>query len=41
MNDNEEREKLIATLKKIIADLEKGYDGFLYLYDVLCKVDEI
>lgn len=41
MNDNEKRQKLIETLKRIITDLEKGYDGFLYLYDILCKVDEI
>ncbi len=41
MDNNEKRKKLIATLKNIIADLEKGCDGFLYLYDILCKVDEV
>lgn len=30
-----QRQKLISKLKSIISDLEKGYSGFLYLYDDL------
>lgn len=39
MKETEKRKKLIETLKKIITDLENGYDGFLFLYDILCGGD--
>ncbi len=32
MKAGEKQKKLIETLNKIIADIENGYDGFLYLY---------
>lgn len=31
----DKRARVIEELKKIIKDLEAGFDGFLYLYDVL------
>lgn len=30
------RRELINKLRRIIVDLERGYDGFMYLYDELC-----
>lgn len=36
-SDYEKREELIDKLRKIIADLEKGCSGFMYLYDFLCR----
>lgn len=37
MRSQEKREQLIKTLKRVITDLEKGYDGFMFLYDIICE----
>lgn len=37
MNKDEKRAALISTLNRISDDLEKGYDGFMYLYDVIVE----
>lgn len=35
MTTIDKRAELIKALHKIIKDLEQGYGGFLYLYDLL------
>lgn len=37
MGKQNKREQLIKMLKRVIADLEKGYDGFMFLYDIICE----
>lgn len=38
MDESKKREKIIGTLRKIVSDLERGYGGFLYLYDEFFKM---
>lgn len=37
MINQNKRKQLIKELKKVVTDLEEGYDGFMFLYDIVCK----
>lgn len=40
MNEHEKRIRLINQLKRIIEDLERGYHGWMHLYDIVFWYDD-